>query len=124
MIFRYARHTRNLAEITTFYKEIVGLQKLGGFEGHRGYDGVFLGLENENWHLEFTASSDMPQSNFDEDDALVFYLPSNEELELKSLFLQQNNIEVLKPKNIYWAENGLMILDPDGYRVIFSVNAT
>jgi len=66
----------------------------------------------------------MPQSNFDEDDALVFYLPSNEELELKSLFLQQNNIEVLKPKNIYWAENGLMILDPDGYRVIFSVNAT
>nr|WP_262708193.1 hypothetical protein [Sphingobacterium alimentarium] len=44
-------------------------------------------MENENWHLEFTVSSEMPQSNFDEDDALVFYLPSNEELELKRLFL-------------------------------------
>ncbi|WP_394343363.1 hypothetical protein [Sphingobacterium alimentarium] len=30
-------------------------------------------------------------------------------------------MELLQPKNIYWAENGLMILDPHGYRVIFSV---
>lgn len=85
MKFRYARHNRSLADITTFYTEIVGLQKLGGFEDHDDYDGVFLGLENENWHLEFTASSDMSQSNFDEDDALVFYLPSKEELEQKKI---------------------------------------
>lgn len=32
MKFRYARHTSNLAALEKFYTEIIGLQKLGGFE--------------------------------------------------------------------------------------------
>lgn len=121
MKFRYARHTTDLAPIIKFYTDIVGLKKLGGFEGHSNYDGVFLGLENVDWHLEFTVSPDKPESIFDEDDALVFYLSSMEELALKQNFLQQNGIELIKPKNPYWEENGIMIQDPDGYRIIFSV---
>ena len=29
-------------------------------------------------------------------------------------------IELIKAKNPYWNENGKMILDPDGYRIIIS----
>ena len=121
MKFRYARHTSNLAPLITFYTEIVGLQKLGGFKEHNNYDGVFLGWENKDWHLEFTVSPDKPASSFDEDDASVFYLHSKEELAQKQILLQQQGIELLKPKNPYWEENGIMIQDPDGYRIIFSV---
>lgn len=121
MKFRYARHSTNLDRIIAFYTEVVGLKKLGSFENHSDYNGVFLGFENSDWHLEFTVSQDKPKSSFDEDDALVFYLSSMEELALKQNFLQQNGIELIKPKNPYWEENGIMIQDPDGYRIIFSV---
>ena len=41
MTFRYARHTTDLKQIERFYTEIVGLEKLGGFEKHNNYDGLF-----------------------------------------------------------------------------------
>jgi hypothetical protein len=34
MKFIYARHSSNLAALEKFYTEIIGLQKLGGFEDH------------------------------------------------------------------------------------------
>ena len=80
MKFRYARHTTNLQTIESFYTEIVGLEKLGGFEKHSNYDGLFLGHKNSNWHLEFTTSTEKPNSKFDEDDILVFYVTSEIEL--------------------------------------------
>ncbi|GAW90739.1 prolyl endopeptidase [Flavobacterium psychrophilum] len=83
MTFRYARHTTDLKQIERFYTEIVGLEKLGGFEKHNNYDGLFLGHKNSNWHLEFTTSIEKPESKFDEDDILVFYV--NSEVEFKKV---------------------------------------
>lgn len=60
MNFRYARHTRDLNKIERFYTEVVGLENLGGFKNHSGYDGLFLGHRNTSWHLEFTVSEDLP----------------------------------------------------------------
>ncbi|MER2163157.1 MAG: hypothetical protein ABS921_03445 [Psychrobacter alimentarius] len=57
MKFRYAQHTNNLDSFISFYQNIIGLEKLGGFKDHNGYDGVFLGLPNQDWHLEFTYSN-------------------------------------------------------------------
>lgn len=34
--------------------------------------------------------------------------------------LQSHEIEFIKAKNPYWNENGKMILDPDGYRILIS----
>jgi hypothetical protein len=101
--------------------EIIGLKKLGRFANHSDYDGVFLGLENLDWHLEFTVSPDKPQSTFDKDDALVFYLSSQEELTQKRNFLLQKGVDLVGPKNPYWQEYGIMIQDPDGFNIIFSV---
>lgn len=121
MTFRYARHTTDLHKIEKFYTEIVGLEKLGGFENHANYNGLFLGHQNSNWHLEFTSSLEKPTSTFDEDDLIVFYVNSKIELEKIKNSLFQKNIPIETPKNPYWLENGVMISDPDHYKVVFSI---
>jgi hypothetical protein len=121
MTFRYARHTSNLKAIEKFYLEIVGLKKLGGFENHSSYNGIFLGDPMENWHLEFTSSDESPVHQFDDDDALVFYLENLEDMENLKHRIELHLIQIEIPKNPYWRENGLQVSDPDGYKVIFSL---
>ena len=81
MKFRYARHTNNLKSISEFYRKVIGLEKLGGFENHSNYSGVFFGVPNLDWHLEFTESDIKTNRISDEDDLLVFYVNSDEELQ-------------------------------------------
>lgn len=124
MTFRFARHTNNLEQIKSFYTEVMGFDLLGGFQNHNGYDGVFIGKSNENWHLEFTQSWEKAIHSFDEDDLLVFY--PNSKLEFESLLerLTQHNILFIEAKNPYWNDievsGGKMFLDPDGYRIVIS----
>ncbi len=120
MTFRFARHTNNLEPLKSFYTNILGLEILGGFENHNEYDGVFIGKINENWHLEFTKSKELVVINFGEEDILVFYPNSKLEYDLILDKIEQQNIQFIKPKNPYWKENGKMILDPDGYRIVIS----
>jgi hypothetical protein len=123
MVFRYARHTTDLNRIAQFYTQIVGLENVGGFKNHDSYDGLFLGFIGMNWHLEFTVSGEKPDHTFDEDDALVFYVKSAEELFKIRDRISKNNIVLETPKNPYWVKNGMMISDPDGFKVIFSVRS-
>ncbi|MFY8181392.1 MAG: VOC family protein [Flavobacterium sp.] len=120
MTFRFARHTNNLEQLKSFYIDILGLELLGGFENHDGYDGVFIGKSNENWHLEFTKSDEIVTFNFGEEDILVFYPNTKLEFELIQDRIESNSIKFIDSKNPYWNENGKMILDPDGYRVVIS----
>lgn len=121
MTFRYARHTTDLPKIEKFYTEIVGLEKLGGFVNHHNYDGLFLGHKNSNWHLEFTVSNELPKSKHDEDEILVFYLNSEIEMTRMKNKLIEKNINLENPKNPYWSDNGMMISDPDHFKIIFSM---
>lgn len=121
MTLRYARHTTNLQKIEQFYTEIVGLEKLGEFQNHNTYDGIFLGLPALNWHLEFTTSNRKPVHKFDEDDILVFYVNSEIEIFKIRNKIEKQGIKLEIPKNPYWSKNGLMISDPDGNKIIFSV---
>jgi catechol 2,3-dioxygenase-like lactoylglutathione lyase family enzyme len=120
MTFRFARHTNNLEQLKSFYIDILGFELLGGFENHEGYDGVFIGKLNENWHLEFTKSDEIVTFNFGEEDILVFYPNTKLEFELIHDRIESNSIKFIDSKNPYWNENGKMILDPDGYRVVIS----
>lgn len=120
MFFRIARHTDNLENIIEFYIEIFGLEKLGEFNNHDGYDGVFLGKNNHSWHLEFTKSNKTAQHTFDEDDILVFYPSTNEEFKKIETAIKSQHIAEYIPQNPYWTENGIMIKDPDGYNIIIS----
>jgi catechol 2,3-dioxygenase-like lactoylglutathione lyase family enzyme len=118
MKFRFARHTSNIEKLKDFYTKILGFKVLGEFKNHDGYDGIFLGKENENWHLEFTQNQDSPVSNFDEDDILVFYPETKPEFEKILLNLQTFNIPLKDAKNPYWKENGICFEDCDGYKIV------
>ena len=120
MTFRFARHTNNLEQLKSFYTSVLGLELLGSFENHNGYDGIFLGKPNENWHLEFTKSNEVVSLNFNKDDILVFYPNSKLEYELIYEKLKHHSIKTIEAKNPYWNEHGIMFLDPDGYRIVIS----
>ncbi|QHC85536.1 prolyl endopeptidase [Empedobacter brevis] len=120
MQFRSARHTNRIKEIETFYTKILNLDILGDFKNHNGYDGLFIGKANTDWHLEFTTSSDEVNHQFDEDDCLVFYPETQNEYEAVIKNLEFYRIEPIQAKNPYWNINGISFLDPDGFVVIVS----
>jgi catechol 2,3-dioxygenase-like lactoylglutathione lyase family enzyme len=120
MKLRVARHTTDLKPITGFYRDILGLEVIGQFKDHDGYDGVFLGDKNADWHLEFTMSNELPKHTPDEDDFLVFYPVSADEYDSIVKRFAVNNIKEIAPKNPYWKENGVTFSDPDGYWIVIA----
>ena len=82
MKLRVARHTKDLQPLINFYTTILGLEIIGEFKDHNNYDGVFMGIKNTSWHLEFTVSGEQPDHHPDEDDLLVFYAGSLSQFEL------------------------------------------
>ena len=120
MKFRVARHTNNLEPIIKFYCDLLGLEVLGEFTNHNKYDGVFIGKEGLNWHLEFTTSEESPIHQADQDDLLVFYLDTEEEYILLKQRLNKNGLRAVESKNPYWKDNGTTYIDPDGFRIVIS----
>jgi hypothetical protein len=120
MILRVARHTDNLEKVINFYVDILGLEVLGEFKNHNGYDGIFIGKPDSEWHLEFTISQENPEHVFDEDDILVFYPKTTEELDCVLNKIRGKNIEIRESKNPYWNDNGILIKDFDNHNVIIS----
>lgn len=121
MKLRVARHTANLEQIIFFYHDLLGLEVLGNFEDHNGYNGVFLGLKNTGWHLEFTTSAHAPQHEPDDDDLLVFYQHSTVDYEALQQKFEAHHIKRIPAKNPYWNANGCTYLDPDGYRIVIAL---
>lgn len=118
MRLRVARHTTSLEQMIGFYQDLLGFRQLGSFQDHQQYNGVFLGLPGENWHLEFTVSPEPPQHTPDEDDLLVLY-PENKEVFTKMLNkARKAGVPEVKAKNPYWNEHGITLVDPDGFRVV------
>ena len=120
MTFRYARHSSKIESLVYFYTSILEFSVLGEFKNHEGYDGVFLGIEGENWYLEFTQNEDLPVSIFDEDDVLVFY-PENIDQYNKILENVKNfDVPLLQPKNPYWIDKGICFEDCEHYKIVVS----
>nr|WP_315239157.1 VOC family protein [uncultured Flavobacterium sp.] len=120
MILRVARHTNNLNKIENFYVKILGFEKLGGFQKHNNYDGIFIGKPALDWHFEFTQSQTKANHIFDEDDIIVLYPDTITKYNSLLENLLKNNIKKITAMNPYWNENGQMFLDPDGYRIVIS----
>ncbi|HEY8366289.1 MAG TPA: VOC family protein [Bacteroidia bacterium] len=118
MVFRVARHTNNIEALSEFYTKVLNLQVLGEFKDHDHYDGIFIGLEAENWHLEFTKSNEIADHKFDEDDLFVFYPETEMDKILANI--EKYGINKHIPKNPYWQVNGIQINNPDGHGIIIS----
>ncbi|OXA97158.1 prolyl endopeptidase [Flavobacterium oncorhynchi] len=120
MFLRVARHTDNLEIIENFYINILGFERLGDFQNHKDYDGVFIGKTGLDWHFEFTQSKVKANHSFDEDDVIILYpktiLDYNELIDK----IEHHNISTITAVNPFWNENGKMFQDPDGYRIVIS----
>ncbi len=121
MKLRVARHTKNIKSLTEFYTLIPGMTILGSFTGHDGYDGIFIGLPAENWHLEFTESRNAPDHAPGEDDLLVFYAETAEAYSSTLRIFEQMNIPEKVPVNPYWTVHGKTYEDPDGFRIVIAM---
>ncbi|MER2048557.1 MAG: VOC family protein [Solibacillus sp.] len=117
--FRIARPTDQLEQIERFYCEGLGLKKLGGFKGHRGYTGIMIGLPDASYHLEFTEHVDgSPCPAPTEDNLLVFYMPNVKQIQTVQSRLANMGYDEVPPENPYWVEKGVTIADPDGWLIV------
>jgi catechol 2,3-dioxygenase-like lactoylglutathione lyase family enzyme len=116
---RVARPVGDLAVALRFYVDVVGLTHLGGFAGHDGYDGAFVGVRGADWHLELTHhASGLPSPAHTEEDLLVLYLANDQLLERAARFEELGFHSVVHP-NPYWSDAGAVVFrDPDGYLLV------
>ena len=115
MQVRFARHTERLEELVGFYRDGLGLPELGRFEDHAGYDGVFIGLPGTDAHLEFTSGGQHGSPGAHPETLLVLYLGDPGTVEEIRRRIGSEPVEAANP---YWSENGVTLVDPDGFRVV------
>src|SRR4051794_2306847 len=111
---RVARPVRDLGRSAEFYGRLLGLPRRGGFTGHEGYDGAFFALPG-GAELELTTGPGAA-----EDDLLVLYLPTPEQVRAHADALQAAGVRPVPAANPYWNRWGRTLLDPDGYRVVLA----
>lgn len=116
---RIARPTDDLAAVVAFYRDGLGLEVIGSFENHEGFDGVMLGLTGLGWHLEFTSKQGHSVGKAPtEDNLLVLYLPDVDDWRAAVARLEAAGHSSVKSFNPYWDQHGRTFEDPDGYRVV------
>ncbi|HPH83846.1 MAG TPA: VOC family protein [Ferruginibacter sp.] len=116
---RIARPTDKLKELIQFYQQGLGLNIIGSFEGHDGYDGVMLGMPDASIHLEFTQHvNGSPCPAPTRDNLLVFYFETNEAYQAAVNQLKQEGAKEVEPENGYWIGKSTSFEDPDGWGVV------
>jgi catechol 2,3-dioxygenase-like lactoylglutathione lyase family enzyme len=115
MQLRIARHTNQLDELVSFYRDGLDVPEMGRFEGHEDYDGVFLGVPGTDAHLEFTSGGAHDPPAPHPETLLVLYVGSDEAVHQ---ICERIGTEPVEPANPYWRRNGVTVADPDGFRVV------
>src|SRR6476661_3435949 len=119
---RVARATDQLQAVVAFYREGLGLEEIGRFTGHAGYDGVMFGLPDRSYHLEFTQRADgSPCPPPSQDNLLVFYVPDAEARQKVGDRLIRLGHGPVAAENPWWEKiEALTFEDPDGWRVVIA----
>ncbi len=121
---RIARPTDNLLEVTRFYRDGLGLEELGSFVNHEGFDGVMLGSKGSPYHFEFTHHRGQTVGQApSQDNLLVFYFPDKSSWLDAVDRMRQHGYYPAKSYNPYWDEKGKTFADIDGYRVVLQNSA-
>jgi catechol 2,3-dioxygenase-like lactoylglutathione lyase family enzyme len=116
---RIARPTDRLPEVTSFYRDGLGLPVIGHFENHAGYTGIMFGMPEERLHLEFTHNdTGSPCPAPTKDNLLVFYMPNAQDHLDAVQRLEQIGHTAVEPENPYWKAYSKTFEDPDGWRVV------
>ncbi|SOD18709.1 VOC family protein [Nitrosomonas ureae] len=118
-VLRVARPTDNLDQITKMYQDGLGFKVLASFKDHDGFDGVIIGLESHNYHLEFTQCvSHKAGKAPTKDNLLVFYVPEKSEWVRVCDDMEKAGFMAVSSFNPYWDQSGKTFEDIDGYRIV------
>ena len=118
-ILRIARPTDTLQALAEMYIQGLGLQIIGSFEGHDGFDGIILGHPESPYHLEFTQKAGHSAGKAPtQDNLLVFYLPDTQEWQASCTQMEAAGFVSVNSFNPYWDRHGRTFEDLDGYRVV------
>jgi hypothetical protein len=117
---RIARPTHNIQKIQAMYMQGLGLEFLGDFRNHDGYDGVMLGLKGQPYHLEFTNCSrtNEIERRPSTENLLVFYYPDINEWQFICESMISAGFTSVPSENPYWDKSGKSFEDLDGYRIV------
>ena len=116
---RIARPVRALEPSAAMYCKGLGLQEIGRFEDHAGFDGVMLGQAGCPYHFEFTHCRTHPVAPAPTaEDLLVFYVPDATEWQRMCAAMLDAGFVDVAPFNPYWQQRGRSFADLDGYRVV------
>jgi hypothetical protein len=101
------------------YEQGLGLQVLGHFEDHQGFDGIMLGNESVPYHFEFTYQrGHIAGKAPTQDNLLVFYIPDENEWNEHCQQMLSAGFKQVDSYNPYWDRSGRTFEDVDGYRVV------
>lgn len=116
---RIARATNQLNQIVEMYRTGLGLDIIGSFENHAGFDGIMLGGHQSDYHFEFTQEHGVtaPASHSSES-LLVFYYPESSAWELAMNRMLQSGFKAVASHNPYWDQHGKTFEDIEGYRIV------
>lgn len=119
MHVRIARPVSDLERSVTMYRRGLGLDELGRFADHAGFDGVILGRRGDTHHFEFTYCRTHPvRPTPTVEDLLVFYVPEVDEWRSGCAAMIEAGFKEAQAFNPYWRQVGRTFEDPDGYRVV------
>ena len=116
---RIARPVTDLGRAERMYCRGLGFTVLDRFEAHDGFDGVMVGSEGAQFHLEFTHCPDhavtpMPTA----EDLLVFYVALEDEWSRACSAMLASGFERVASFNPYWENRARTFVDADGYRIV------
>ena len=116
---RVARLTDNLDLIVEMYRVGLGLDILGSFKDHQGFDGIMLGKSGLQYHFEFTHHRGHKVGKAPtQDNLLVFYVPDRAEWKVACVRMESAGFKPVPSYNPYWDQDGRTFEDADGYRVV------
>lgn len=116
---RVARPTDDLQPLADMYREGLGLEEIGRFMEHDGFDGVILGRRGLGYQLEFTRQDGHTVGRAPtKDNLLVFYHPDRAGWEAACARMVAAGFSTVTSWNPYWEDLGRTFEDPDGYRVV------
>jgi len=116
---RIARPVTDLHRARSMYCEGLGLEVVGSFEGHDGFDGVMLGRVGAGYHFEFTVCRHHPvRPAPTPEDLVVLYLPERDAWEAACRRMAGAGFREVASFNPYWGVNGRTFEDADGYRTV------
>jgi len=116
---RIARSTNHLQMMSDMYRDGLGLEVLGKFDDHEGFDGVMIGSPQCPYHFEFTQEAGQMAPRCPSfESLLIFYYSDPIEWSAAKNRMSIAGFTPVRSHNPYWDKCGCTFEDPEGYRVV------